>query len=176
MKSHGQAKLTQSMHMVANCATFTSLKNMPFDPVFGVPGSTRSNVIGPYDLDKPADLPTMSLSDKKLYYGSRYVLAGGRAQTDSDDDTESDNDQAAEAHDAEAEPADPPICWPVLPINIILAVMKAYNVKHVRDLAPTPLNLAFKVVSMGASYVALCASQKMADYLKNQLAEALKQK
>ena len=51
--------------------------------------------------------------------------------------------------------------------------MISHGVKHVIDLFPTPMGLAFHVVAQGGSYVAVCATPEMQHRLKNDLFEKL---
>ena len=50
-----------------------------------------------------------------------------------------------------------------------MALYEAYNCKHMIDLAPSPLKLAYKVVASGGTYVGLCATTFMANHLDTQL-------
>ena len=70
-------------------------------------------------------------------------------------------------------PGVPHIAPHALPLLFMSNYIKAYNVKHVIDLSPTPLGLAFEVVKEGGSYVAVCATKIQADYLKDQLQRKL---
>lgn len=167
----GHAKLTQSIYLAGNAASFANIRHTNFD--CGITGSTRSDVFGPITLDNMADMPKMSVADKRDYYGKRFILAGGRIDADDDDneDTEVEDDDA-EIND-DADEGDPPIAWHALPVTAVMSYVKAFNIKHVIDLSPTPLPLAYEVVAWGGSYVALCATPQQADYLQHALFEKL---
>ena len=172
-RARGQAKLTQALHLVATSQTFAKVPHVEFSTVGG---STGSDVVGPIDLDPLVDLPTMKPSLKKEYYGKRYVLAGGRLEGSSDDaDENEEDDDDQEDHATPAAPVTAakqdsvPVSYHALPIDVVLDFYKAYNVKHVIDLTPTPLGLAFEILALGGSYVGVCASDMQAARLKDQL-------
>ena len=149
-------------------------------------GSTKSDVMGPVHLDHADQLPVIDPNQLKDYYGKRFVLAGGKL---SDSDSDIDNDDTDEDVVAEPPEAQPqaavatqddknkrqttllaPHC---LPVSVVTDIFTSYGVKHVIDMCPTPLPLAYKSVSMGGSYVALCSSTLMAHTLKKNLFNAL---
>ena len=49
---------------------------------------------------------------------------------------------------------------------MVTDVVDAYNVCHVIDLCPTPLCLGAQLASRGCSYVAVCATLMMKEYLQ----------
>ena len=161
-RARGNAKLTQQIHLVSSASTFARIQHKVLE---GIIGSTRSDVMGPVTLDAPADLPTMPLSEKKVFYGKRFVLSGGRVPDESDDSSDDEDDDDDHAEDT----SDPPVSHHCLPITVALALIKAHNIKHVIDLSPSPLKLAYKVLALGGSYVGLCATSEQAEYLKKQL-------
>ena len=73
-RTKGFAKLTQSVYIGGNWSTLAHVKHSTFATLSG---STKSDVIGPVDLDDPADLAMIHHSKVKEYYGKRYILAGG---------------------------------------------------------------------------------------------------
>ena len=172
LRARGHCKLTQSVYMVSCHQTFNGIPYVSFKTMAG---STKSDVMGPVDLDKTEDLPTMPLSKKKLYLGRRFVLVGGKPEESSESDDDDDDDAPVDEEDRVAEPAptkprDPPMSHHALPLKVATNMFDAYNVKHVVDLTPTPqTSLAFEVLSRGGSYVALCSTPAMAMYLKGKL-------
>ena len=178
----GDAHLTQMIYFVANHKTFNNIKHTKF-PTHE--GSTRSNVMGPIKLDPAIDLPVIDASNIKNYFGKRFVLAGGRAPDADDDESESSDDevepQKAEPHednssakkDKKDKPSTVPIAPHALPVSCVMDIMIAHGVKHVIDLFPTPMGLAFQVIANGGSYVALCASPDMQFRLKKELFDQL---
>ena len=96
------------------------------------------------------------------------MLASGPIGEDHDDDGEEDDDG-----EDDGDSDDPPISWQCLPISVVMALYKAYNCKHMIDLAPSPLKLAYKVVASGGTYVGLCATTFMANHLEAQLHDDL---
>lgn len=70
----GFAKLTQSIYIGGNWSTLAHIKHATFSTYSG---STKSDVMGPVDLDDPADMAMIHHSKLKEYYGKRYILAGG---------------------------------------------------------------------------------------------------
>ena len=169
-KPRGQAKLTQQIYMSGNASTFTNLRHASF---VKIAGSTRSDVCGPITLDAPEDLPTLPAAAMKDFFGKRFVLAGGRvAEGSDDDDDDGDDDDNVDTQEAPA--SDPPIAPHCLPLVLMTEYCKAYNVKHVIDLSPTPLDLGFEIVRNGGSYVAVCASTQQIEYLRNILFQKLK--
>ena len=50
-------------------------------------GSTRSDVIGPVELNAPEDLPQLTMDETREYYGEgvRRILCGGKLADDDDD-------------------------------------------------------------------------------------------
>ena len=82
----------------------------------------------------------------------------------SDDDESSNDDEADASEDADPKFA---INYHCLPLNVFTDFVAGFDVKHVIDLTPTPLNLSSKFASKGVSYVALCATSDMKDFLKN---------
>ena len=115
----------------------------------------------------------MTVADKKLYYGKHYILAGGKADDSSDDVSESDAEELADdASKSEAQPApsetNPPVSWHCLPIAVLENFIEAYNIKHVIDLAPTPLRLPITVLKLGCTYVGVTATPMMQTELKTQ--------
>ena len=164
--SRGQAKLTQAMYTVSSASTFSNLRHASF---LTITGSTRSDVCGPIDLDPISDLPTLPIEKFKEFFGKRYILAGGKLPDDSDNDDDDDDDDP----DGESEPpSDPPIAPHGLPLSLMTNYIAAHNIKHVIDMSPT-MNLGFEVVRTGGSYVAICASQMQADWLKKSLIDKL---
>ena len=61
----------------------------------------------------------------------------------------------------------------LLPTDVIINLMEGFDVKHLIDLTPTPFPLAYEVVKRGCSFVALCVTFQMQEYLKTQLRLAL---
>ena len=171
-RNRGLAKLTQAVYTVCNSATLANMRHTTFT---SITGSNRSDVCGPIELDNAADLPTLPTpAHIKDFYGKRYILAGGRIPEESDDDDD-DNDDDDDHHDGgdQEAPGEPHIAPHALPLLFMRNYIKAYNVKHVIDLSPSPLGLAFEVVKEGGSYVAVCATKIQADYLKDQLQSKL---
>jgi hypothetical protein len=169
-KPRGQAKLTQQLYMAGNASTFANLRHASF---VKISGSTRSDVCGPIALDAIEDLPTLPAADMKDFFGKRFVLAGGRvAEGSDDDDDDGDDDDNVDTQEAPA--SDPPIAPHCLPLVLMTEYCKAFNVKHVIDLSPTPLDLGFEIVRNGGSYVAVCASTQQIEYLKKNLFQKLK--
>ena len=163
-KVRGQCKLTQQVYMTQNACTYSGLRHKDF---MTITGSTRSDVMGPIDLDPMVDLPTMPVTDRKEFYGKRIVLVGGRVESDSSDH-ESISDDENQPVDPKDD-ADPPINPNLLPTSVAINIMEGFSGKHIIDLTPTPLPLAYEVIRRGGSYVALCATEKMQEYLKSQL-------
>jgi hypothetical protein len=170
-KTRGQIKLTQSVHVAANLQTFKNLVQKDY-PIHG--GSCSTDIISNITMDPLSGIPTMTNADKKAYWGKRLVLAGGACPDDSDDDDNDTNDEA------NADDADVPAV-PQIPINHhcpLLAIMQdlceGFNVKHVVDFGPTPLNLGFKLAQLGISYVAVCATEKMQVFLKEQAFKSIR--
>ena len=168
-QQRGTAKLCQSVYIAATASTFSSIKYRKF-PTIG--GSTRSDVMGPVDYDKISDLQTMAAADKKTYYGKHFVLAGGRAESDSGEDDETE-DQDEEEPDTEESNKTVPISWHCLPSSVVTNLVDGFNVKHLIDLAATPTPLAFEVISKGGSYVGVTATPMMNSTLKNMLFKKL---
>ena len=175
-RSRGHAKLTQAIYIVGCHQTFSSL---PFAAFKTIGGSNKSDVMGPVDLDKSEDLPTMSLAKKKAYLGKRFVLVGGKAPSSS----ESEGDRLSGSDNVETENPlaggkppvvkDPPLSYHGLPVSVATNLHEAYNVKHVIDLAPSPHNLAFETLRRGGSYVGVCSTPAMAAWLKEKLFKRL---
>ena len=132
--------------------------------------------MGPVTLDSLDDLPTMPASEKRVFYGKRFKLAGGPVggadDEDPDDEEVPDDDDEEVPDDVDK---DPPVAWHCLPTSIVLALITASNIKHVIDLCPTPLNLAYRILASGGTYVALCASAEMKTYLSRKLHSDLMQ-
>ncbi len=172
-RTNGHAKLTQTIYFLGNAATFANIPHRPFTTITG---STRSDVCGPINLDSLIDLPTMPAARKKDYYGKRFILAGGRVTdgTDDDDDDDSEDGDGGEVQNLGDRPIDgkeedPPIAHHCLPVELITNLTEGFNVKHVIDISPTPLPLAYQIIKKGGSYVAVCATEVMNSYLKEQL-------
>ena len=138
--------------------------------------------MGPVHLDHADKLPVIEPNQLKDYYGKRFVLAGGKlsdSESDNDND-DSDEDIIAEAPEAQPQAASAtkddkkknqktlvaPHC---LPVNVVTDIFTSFGFKHVIDMCPTPLPLAYKIVSMGGSYVALCSSTLIVQTLKKNL-------
>jgi hypothetical protein len=173
-RHRGQAKLTQQIHMVANSATLANIKHCNFEYITG---STRSNVMGPVSLTPLADVPTLAASKKKDFYGKHYILAGGKDDFDDDcnedddvnDDDDEDVDEPIEVQkgsETETKPKDPPLNHHALPVEVLLNIIKAYNVKHVIEVFPSTSDIAYQVMKRGGSYVGACYSPIMAEYLR----------
>ncbi len=112
----------------------------------------------------------MPAIDKKTYYGKHWILAGGRGDdTCSEDGSEDDENEPVDKDDDNVVPSDPPIAHHALPIVVVSDLTKAFGVKHVIDLSPTPMPLAFDIISRGGSYVGLTASPLMNYKLKTRL-------
>ena len=170
----GQARLTQMIHMAGSASTFSAIKHKTFE---GITGSTLSDVMGPVTQESIDDLPAVPASEKRVFYGKRFKLAGGPVDGADDDDPD-DNEDLVVSDDEEVTDdvdKDPPVAWHCLPTCVVLALMKAFNIKHVIDLCPTPLNLAYRVLASGGTYVALCASVEMKTYLSRRLHSDLMQ-
>ena len=161
-RQHGSAKLSQNIHLVASYPTFAAVPHVQFKTITG---STRCDVIGPVDLPPRSSIPTM------LYYGKHYILAGGKADDSSDDVSESDAEELADdASKSEAQPAPSETKPPVsLPIVLLQNFIETYNIKHVIDLAPTPLRLPFTALQLGCTYVGVTATPMMQTELKTRL-------
>ncbi len=168
-RTRGQALLTQGIYLSANMQTFIRMQPCDY-PTIG--GSNQSDIYGPIELDPLVDLPKMTLEQKKQFYGKRFVLAGGAVPTDDLDD---DNDDDLIDDDNDVAEADSfPINYHALPVHAISDLARAFNVKHVIDLMPNPLNLGYELMSHGCSYVAVCATSTMKDYLKDRTHDAVK--
>ena len=160
------AKLTQTMYLVANVKTF---QNMPQRAFKDYKGTNKGDVIGPIELDDVIDIPHMTVADKRAYYGHRYVLAGGKIPADDEDDDENDDEDDDEEKTSPAKtPETVPLSWHCLPADFMVNIATAFRVKHVVDLSPTPLSLAYDLAVIGTSYVAMCASASMVEYLTKQ--------
>lgn len=132
-----------------------------------------SDVIGPVALDVVSSLPTLPcLADKIMWWGKRGNRAGGPAMSEDEDDEVEDDDDAEAPDDSVALP----ISHHCLPLAVITDLVEGFGAKHVIDLTPTPLPLAIKLLEMGCSYFAMCASEKMADSLKEQLVNGVSQR
>jgi hypothetical protein len=166
--ARGQARLTQMITMCANKETFAMEPQREYI-VHG--GSTLSDVFGPVELDPLVDLPRMRSEDKKGYFGKRYVLAGGNVDNDDDVDSAAEPDDDTPSSTTQA---GVPISYHCLPTSVITDFVQGFGITHIIDLAPTPLNLAFKLAELGCSYVALCASEQMRMHLKQEACTALK--
>lgn len=164
-RQRGQVKLTQQSYMCGNRESFTQLTQREY-PIHG--GSIATDLLGPVIMDPLSAIPKMTQADKKLFWAKRFVLAGGAVPRDglSDDDVET-SDQEQIVQDDDSDPQYP-INYHCLPLSVVLDKVAGFNVKHVIDLAPTPLNLSFHLAKRGVSYVALCASPMMKDFLKKQ--------
>ena len=80
------ASLTQHVHVAATRKTLASI---PQRKLRTYTGSTRSDVIGPIELNHPDTIPHMTKEEKKEYYGEgvRRILCGGKlAETDDEQD------------------------------------------------------------------------------------------
>eukprot|EP00973_Karenia_brevis_P077956 10829982-Karenia_brevis.AAC.1 len=156
----GNAKLTQQVYMVGNIATFNSIKHVKFSEMSG---STKSDVCGT-ELEPLEDIPKIKASKVKDYYGKRWIMAGGKPDSESDSnsgDAESNDDDTttplkerepkAKDKDTASSAKDPlvPIAPHVLPTLVVTDLAKSFNVKHIIDLAPTPHSLAFEVIRRG---------------------------
>ena len=151
-------------------------------PVHG--GTTHSDVFGPVTLDSLQDLPTISADEKKSYYGRRFCLAGGAVPQDEIDAAEAEGEgddlDEAEPHEDDTEAAPQtsdgkvPISYHTLPISVITDLVAGFDIKHIIDLGPSPLNLGFEFARRGCSYVALCATSVQKEYLQERAFTALR--
>ena len=111
----------------------------------------------------------MTLAQKKEYLGKRFVLAGGSVpedDIDGDDPLEDDDiDDTAVVDDDEDSV---PISWHALPITVVTDLCAGFNIKHVIDLCPTPMNLGYELISRGISYFAVCSTAKQTEFLRSQ--------
>ena len=173
-RARGHAKLTQAIYIVGCHQTFSTL---PYTAFKTIGGSNKSDVMGPVDLDKIEDLPTMALAKKKSYLGKRFVLVGGKAPSSSESDGAlSGSEDANDPENTGGKPPvvkDPPVSYHCLPVAVAVNLNEAYNVKHVIDLAPSPHNLAFETLRRGGSYVGVCSTPIQAAYLKDKLFKRL---
>ena len=82
--SQGMASLAQHVHVAATRKTMLSIPNRKMQTYTG---STRSDVIGPVELNAPDDLPQLTKDEKREYYGEgvRRILCGGKLADDDDD-------------------------------------------------------------------------------------------
>ena len=161
-RNKGHVTLTQQSYMTGNRESFARLAQNDY-PIHG--GSIATDVLGPISMDPLSSIPTMTLEEKKTYWGKRFVLAGGAVPRDGlSSDGESTNDEVA----GKTEDSKYPINYHCLPVSVVVDKADGFNVKHVIDLAPTPLNLSYALASKGISYVALCASPTMKQFLKDQ--------
>ena len=139
-------------------------------------GSTKSDVMGNIKLDDISDLPTIPSNMMKDYFGSRYVLASGKADTvDSEENDPEESDEDAQHDDGteieikkdkkDGKESEGIIAIHALPTSVITDLMTAYEVKHLVDMWPTPMNLAKRVISMGGSYVGVCHTPEMKQFL-----------
>ena len=163
----GMATLTQHSYIVCNKQTLDGLKRTPF-PVHS--GSTKSDVMGNIKLDPVSELPKIATKDIKSYFGPRYVLAGGKADTCDSDENNAEDSQDEDVVEPEVEikktkDTDTILAIHALPTTVITDLMSAYEIKHVIDMWPTPMNLAKKVVAMGGSYVGVCSTPEMKKFL-----------
>jgi hypothetical protein len=161
-RTRGQVKLMQPVYLCANRETFmkTGYKDYPHHG-----GSIFTDILGPITMDHLSAIPTLTQDEKKQYWGKRFCLAGGACPSDDDDDLDEDDDAPPEE---ELGVPKYPINYHALPITVISDFVEGFNVKHVIDLTPTPLNLAFQLAQLGVSYVALCATEVMKDFLTKQ--------
>jgi hypothetical protein len=176
-RARGHCKLTQAVHVVGCHSTFATL---PYAAFKTIQGSNKSDVMGPVDLDPIENLPTMPFAKKKVYLGKRLVLVGGRVESSSGSEGASDDDhlpdevqphanQLDDPSGKSAKVNDPPMSYHALPPAVVVNIVEGFNVKHFIDLTPTPMDLAFEILSRGGSYVALCSTPAMAAYLKTRL-------
>lgn len=172
----GHATLTQGVYFAASAATWQSIKHVQFETITG---STRSDSIGPINLDSVSSLPTLPQKKKKEYYARHWILAGGKVEDDaSDDECLADDLDESEADECDKdnkegvvvkEDGDPAIAHHCLPSCLVSNIAQAYGCKHIVDLTPTPLDLAFQMVRTGGSYCAVVYSPLMNTVLRKQL-------
>jgi hypothetical protein len=67
------------------------------------------------------------------------------------------------------EDGDPAIAHHCLPSCLVSNIAQAYSCKHIVDLTPTPMDLAFQMVRTGGSYCAVVYSPLMNTVLRKQL-------
>ena len=156
--------------MAANARTFTAIAIKKFESYID---STRYDVVGPIELDPLANVPKLTVPQKKEYYGSaRLVMASGKADKDDDIDSESDDDDDADAEPKQASDL-VPISYHVLPAQVVLDFCQAYNVKHVLDITPSPMELAPKLIERGISYLGVCGTEFQKSYLQKQMRNSI---
>jgi hypothetical protein len=164
----GHLKLTQQAYLVSNKKTFATAPQKDY-PVVG--GSIATDTYGPFEVDPLSTIPKMTLDDKKAYYGKRFVLAGGACP---DNSSEGNEDDDAPDDDTGDNGNLVPVNHHCLPTFVVTDWVKAHGVKHIIDLAPTPLDLAFQLGRLGCSYVAVCATPVMKQFLRNQAFRQIK--
>ena len=174
-RARGVVKLTQGIHIIRNQSTKIQARAFKVHS-----GSTHSDVFGPVCLDNPKSIPMIPKASKQEWWGKRMVRAGGRCDASDEDDGDDDNDD--EPQDDEVEPGNDeqapgedqvPISYHCLPVSVITDFVEALGVKHVIDLTPSPLGIGAKLLELGCSYFALCASEVMRDKLKLDLTNAV---
>lgn len=158
----GRSKLTQHAYI---CATASTLRAIPKCEFATHAGSTKSDVCGPVILDAKQDLPMLSHSDKVAYHGKRRTGAGG-CKDDSDADA-SEDEEAAEG-ECDGDEVKYPICYHVLPIDLLLDFIKAFQVRHIVDFSPTPMPLTVQLANLGITYLAICGTEEQKNYLHDK--------
>ena len=170
-RTQGHVKVTQQMYMSARYSTFIGIPSADYASFKNM--STRADVIGPVRLDPLEKLPQMTPAEKKVYLGQRLVLAGGKIDDVMSDDDDDDEEMTMAPLEKESQVPDKqqlqPLSWHCLPCSVVLNVVKGFHVKHVIDLMPTPLGLAYELMNIGCSYVAVCGTQRQVDFLEQQL-------
>ena len=61
-----------------------------------------------------------------------------------------------------------PICYHVLPIDLLLDFIKAFQVRHIVDFSPTPMPLTVQLANLGITYLAICGTEEQKNYLHDK--------
>ena len=97
------------------------------------------------------------------------MLAGGNVDDD-DVDSAAEPDDTVPCQLTEGVP----ISYHCLPVTVVTDFVQGFGITHIIDLTPTPLDLAFQLAALGCSYVAVCATDKIREHLKQEAFTALK--
>ena len=148
-----------------------------------------SNTLGPIALQSYANLPKMTVGQKKDFWGARRRAVGGKKADDSEDDEE-DDQMEEEAEDDElmevdgiqlssvgagrgskGVPADAvqPICFHQLPRIVSDSLVHAFWGMSVIDLTPGAGELCCDLVTSSIGYLGICQTQEQKDFILMRL-------
>ena len=152
--------------------------------------SNSSDVYGPIALEAWRDLPTMTVADKKVFWGKRRMACGGKTLSGEDDGENSDEEEEPGEDGKEEEMEFPdvgggrggtkalspttlqPIVYHEFPITFWQGVLHAVSGSTIIDLTPQAGRLAIWCVTNRIGYVGVCQT----DFQKKHILKTVEAK